>query len=135
MLLGDRERANKVLEQQKYNNQIKVLQSSTGVNHSNMLNESNHAKKKAGYENYMKKLKPDKIIKLQDGGNSFLAEIDEEQNKPVNPSQNAHLNAPYTANEELLGELRHKEFDLFEVVIEKFSMNTATGASQGCFSQ
>lgn len=43
MLLGDRERANKVLEQQKYNNQIKVLQSSTGVNHSNMLNESNHA--------------------------------------------------------------------------------------------
>ena len=29
-----------------------------------MLNESNHAKKKASYENYMKKFKPEKIIKL-----------------------------------------------------------------------
>jgi len=54
---------------------------------------------------------------LQDGGNSFLAEIDEELSRPVSPSVNAALNAPYQNNEELLGELRHKEFDLFEMVI------------------
>ena len=43
-----------------------------------MLNESNHAQKKANYENYMRKFQSDKIIQLNDGGNSFLAEIDEE---------------------------------------------------------
>ena len=53
MLLGDRERANKMLEQQKKLNQVRVIRS-TGVNHSNMMNESNHALKKASYENYIK---------------------------------------------------------------------------------
>ena len=53
MLLGDRERANKILEQQKKQNQVRVIRS-TGVNHSNMMNESNHALKKASYENYIK---------------------------------------------------------------------------------
>ena len=76
MLLGERDRATDV--QQKKLNQIKVLRSRQGVNHSNMLNESNHAKKKANYEDYMKRLQPEKIIQLQDGGNSFLDEIDED---------------------------------------------------------
>ena len=54
MLLGERDRATDV--QQKKLNQIKVLRSRQGVNHSNMLNESNHAKKKANYEDYIKRL-------------------------------------------------------------------------------
>ena len=63
-----------------------------------------------------------------------MAEIDESQSRPVSPSVNAALNAPYQTNEELLGDLRHKEFDLFEMVINKFSMSTS-GPNQGCFSQ
>ena len=43
-----------------------------------MMNESNHARKKASYERYMNAFKPEAIIRLEDGGNSFLAEIDEE---------------------------------------------------------
>jgi len=54
MLLGDPERASKIQEQQRRINQIKVLRSNEGVNHSNMHNESNHALKKASYENYIK---------------------------------------------------------------------------------
>ena len=34
-----------------------------------------------------------------------------------------------------MGDLRHKEFDLFEMVINKFNMSTTSGANQGCFSQ
>ena len=41
------------MEQQKKDNQVKVIRS-TGVNHSNMMNESNHAAKKGSYENYMR---------------------------------------------------------------------------------
>lgn len=43
-----------------------------------MMNESNHAAKKASYENYLKTFQAEKIIRLKDGGNSFLEEIDEE---------------------------------------------------------
>ena len=53
MLLGDRDRANKILEQQRQMNQVRVIRSN-GVNHSNMINESNHAAKKASYEDYMR---------------------------------------------------------------------------------
>jgi hypothetical protein len=52
MLLGDRERADRVFEAQKKSNKIRVIRSSE-VNHSNMMNESNHAQKKASYEAYM----------------------------------------------------------------------------------
>jgi len=135
MLLADPNRASKILDQQKKQNQIKVIRSESGVNHSNMMNESNHAKKKANYENYMKQFQPEKIIQLQDGGTSYLHEIDEELSRPSSPGQNAALNAAYATNEQLLGDLRHKEFDLFEMVINKFNMNTNSGQSQGCFSQ
>ena len=43
-----------------------------------MMNESNHAKKKATYEAYLKQFQAEKVIQLQDGGCSFLDEIDEE---------------------------------------------------------
>ena len=95
---------------------------STGVNHSNMMNESNHALKKASYENYIKQFQAEKIIKLQDGGNSFLDEIDEELSRPVTSKTGADLNAAYQTNEELLGDLKIKDFDIFEVVINKFNM-------------
>lgn len=68
---------------------------STGVNHSNMMNESNHALKKASYENYIKQFQAEKIIKLQDGGNSFLAEIDEELSRPATAKVGNDLNAAY----------------------------------------
>ena len=102
-----------------------------------MMNESNHAAKRTNYDAYMKQFQSDRIIKLQDGGNSFLEEIDEELSRPVSPSQNADLNAIYKTNEELLGELRTKEFDLFEMVMNKFNMQSATksGSNYGCFSQ
>ena len=48
-----------------------------------MLNESNHAAKKANYENYLRQFQAEKIIRLKDGGNSFLDEIDEELSRPV----------------------------------------------------
>ena len=53
MLIGDKERAKKITENQKQLNAIRVIRS-TGVNHSNMLNESNHAKKRANYADYMR---------------------------------------------------------------------------------
>ena len=123
MLLGDRERANKILEQQKKMNQVRVIRSE-GVNHSNMMNESNHAAKKANYENYLKQFQAEKIIRLQDGGNSFLDEIDEELSRPATAKAGNDLNAAYQTNEELLGDLKVKEFDIFEVVINKFNMQS-----------
>ena len=98
MLLGDRERANKILEQQKKMNQVRVIRSE-GVNHSNMMNESNHAAKKANYENYLKQFQAEKIIRLQDGGNSFLDEIDEELSRPATAKAGNDLNAAYQTNE------------------------------------
>ena len=61
-----------MLEKQQRANGVKVIRSENGVNHSNMMNESNHAHKKATYEAYLKQMQPDKIIKLKDGGTSFL---------------------------------------------------------------
>ena len=88
-----------------------------------MMNESNHARKKANYAAYLRQFQPEKIIKLQDGGNSFLDEIEEDvDHVPVLYSGRADLNEAYTTNKELLGELKVKEFDLFEMVINKFNM-------------
>ena len=105
-----------------------------------MLNESNHAKKKAVSDAYMKQFQQiDRIIQLHDGGNSFLEEIDGEQSQiptPMDATHAEHLNAAYKTNEQLLGDLKTKEFDIFEVVMNKFNMqSSAPGASHGCFSQ
>ena len=45
MLLEDRERAMNMADQHKQMNKVRVIRS-TGINHSNMMNESNHAQKK-----------------------------------------------------------------------------------------
>ena len=42
-----------MIEKQKQLNQVRVLRAD-GVNHSNMMNESNHAKKRANYDDYLK---------------------------------------------------------------------------------
>ena len=125
-----------MIEKQKQLNQVRVLRAD-GVNHSNMMNESNHAKKRANYDDYLKMFQHEKIIKLKDGGDSFLNEIDEELSRPPSPG-GQELNAAYHRNEQLLDDLKVKEFDIFEVVINKFNMHTSTGsgsASHGCFSQ
>ena len=137
MLLEDRERAMNMADQHKQMNKVRVIRS-TGINHSNMMNESNHAQKKQTYEAYLKQFQAEKIIKLQDGGTSFLEEIDEEElSRPNSAMKNQeHLNAAYQTNEALLGDLKTKEFDIFEVVMNKFNMHSATGSnSHGCFSQ
>lgn len=54
------------------------------VNNSNMLNTSSYNRKKT-ILNGFEKIKEDKIIKLEDGGLSFLDEIDENLN-PVKKS-------------------------------------------------
>lgn len=65
------------------------------------------------------------MIKLEDGGNSFLDEIDEERGRQVGTTHSGNeLNAVYQTNEELLGDLKVKEFDIFEVVINKFNMQS-----------
>lgn len=83
----------------------------------------------------MKAFQPEKMIRIKDGGNSFLDEIDEEMSRPASPGA-PELNAAYGTNTELLGDLMIKEFDIFEVVINKFNMQTANSATNhGCFSQ
>ena len=102
------------------------------------MNESNHAAKKAGYENYMLQFQAEKIVRLQDGGSSFLDEIDEEQSRPMTGNRrnpDSDLNSAYHTNEELLGDLKVKDFDIFEVVINKFNMQSSAGQNHGCFSQ
>ena len=116
---------------------MKVLRAE-GVNHSNMMNESNHAKKRANYEDYLKMFQHEKIIRLYDGGDSYLDEIDEDLSHPPSPG-GAMENAAYHRNEQLLGDLKVKDFDIFEVVINKFNMQSTGGGpgsgSHGCFSQ
>lgn len=51
------------------------------VNHSNMLNESEHELKKGSRIGFLKVNSPDKIIKLEDGGDSIIHELDM-QNSP-----------------------------------------------------
>ena len=103
-----------------------------------MMNESNHAKKRANYADYLKMFQHEKIIRLQDGGDSYLDEIDEDLSRPPSPG-GATENAAYHRNEQLLGDLKVKDFDIFEVVINKFNMQPTGGASgnssHGCFSQ
>ena len=116
-----------------------------------MLNESNHAFKKASYESYLKAFQPEKMIRLKDGGGSFLDEIEEAETRPASPINKRYGstredNAAYFTNEELLGDLKVKEFDIFEVVMNKFNMQSNAGGgaggaggqgstSHGCFSQ
>ena len=75
-----------------------------------MLNESNHAGKKAVIDAYNKRHGDEKMIKLYDGGSSFLDEIDEDQkvqniklrNKDINDEIGYNLNQEYKQNNELL---------------------------------
>ena len=88
------------------------------VNSSNLMNESDHAGKKAIIESYNKRHGsaegPKRMIKLYDGGSSFLDEIDEDQKvenislKNFNQQDNGSRytsNANYRQNEKLLDEL------------------------------
>jgi len=48
------------------------------VNSSNMLNLSSHQRKK-DIQNAFSKIQPEAIIQIQDGGESFLQEIEDAQ--------------------------------------------------------
>ena len=72
---------------------------------------------------------------MKDGGSSFLDEIDEEKFGTTGFTHGkAFDNAPYCTNEKLLDELMNQEFDIFEVVMKKFNMQSTSENSHGCFS-
>ena len=88
-------------------NQVRVL-NSIGVNHSNMLNVSDHQVKKATQAAFHKvyNVADNGVIQLKDGGSSFLDEIDEDNFGITGfTSGKAFDNAPYCNNEKLLDEL------------------------------
>ena len=73
-----------------------------------------------------------------------MDEIEEAETRPVSPinkkfGASGADNAAYYTNEELLGDLKVKEFDIFEVVMNKFNMQSTAedkaSGKHGCFSQ
>ena len=115
-------------------NKVKVI-NSVGINHSNMLNTSDHRLRKTNQASFKKihQYGSEDIIQLQDGGVSFLEEIDESHAEPGMP-KSIFNDAVYRDNEKLLNELMNQEFDIFEVVMKKFNMHSTTENSHGCFS-
>lgn len=45
------------------------------LNHSNMLNESEHDLRSTTTKGFLKKNSPDKLIKLEDGGDNIICEL------------------------------------------------------------
>ena len=78
------------------------------------------------------------MIQLQDGGVSFLDEIDENQEFGgiglTGDGGKRYGNESYCTNEKLLDELVNQEFDIFEVVMKKFNMHSTSDQGHGCFS-
>lgn len=66
-----------MLKKRKMMDQVRVIHSD-GLNHSNMQNISNHINKKVTTDAYLKAHAQPKIIKVYDGGNSFIDEIEED---------------------------------------------------------
>jgi hypothetical protein len=45
------------------------------LNHSNMMNESEHDLRSSTMSGFLKKNSPDKLIRLEDGGDKFIHEL------------------------------------------------------------
>ena len=59
-------------------NKVKVL-NADGINHSNMINASDHQLRKTTQTAFKINAQDDGVIQVNDGGVSYLDEIDEEQ--------------------------------------------------------
>lgn len=94
--------------------------SSDLVNTSNMLNLSEHKRRKELQSAY-KKLGSDKLIKVPDGGESFLEEIEDGSDHKKSAKNFHPLHGGLQGN--LLDDLESKEFDLLEMVLKKFNMS------------
>jgi hypothetical protein len=81
-----------------------------------MLNLSSHQRKK-DIQNAFSKIQPEAIIQIQDGGESFLQEIEDAQEEAYKMTGVPEVNA------NLLDELKLSEFDLIEVIMTKFNMS------------
>lgn len=68
--------AKRVVKHQQSREKVKMLNHEDAVNHSNMLNLSDHQRKKSMKEAY-DKMNYNEIIKVDDGGMSFIDELDE----------------------------------------------------------
>lgn len=81
-----------------------------------MLNLSSHQRRK-DLQAAFQKIAPDSILEVQDQFESFLSEIEEDVDLRADPG-------PHIKNqdENILDDLRLKEFDLLDVVMAKFNM-------------
>lgn len=81
------------------------------LNHSNMLNESQHNCKKITMSGFLKSNSPDKVIKLADGGDEFLLEL-----KGSKSSEKLY------GQSQILTDLYNEDsFDIIEIIMNKFN--------------
>jgi hypothetical protein len=87
------------------------------LNHSNMMNESSHELKKTSAKSFMKtSSSPERIIKLDDGGDNIISELKGSSSLKKLPGTNSAQSDPSTDD----------HFDIIDIVMRKFNSNTIT---------
>ena len=88
------------------------------LNHSNMLNQSEHDLRKSTQEGFFKVQSPEKLIRLEDGGDSFINELKNVSRK--DKIRDSHM----MFNKEIISHEDH--FDVIDIIMKKFnSSNTS----------